>query len=350
MEVEALERAPDIETLRDEWDALALASARPTIYNTHDYTMCSWKHFDAHHSNLCVLTAREDGRLVGLLPLRRRRRRRGFELVLEQAATVEVDRVTLLAEAGREAEVWTAFISTIEQLRWDLWNMAEVTEGSPLLDALEPTAGRARLRVTRTPAGTGFLMDLSGSWEDVLAGHKSFRRRLKKFQRLVPNHRVEVYDDPESVLAGLDLYRQVDAASWKTGEIGISRSAVVEGFFADLMPQLAAEKRTAVRILRNGSDLLAADITHTFGTTAYLHSAVYAESAGHHSPGTVFTGLVAEELMASSITTGDLLTGHADYLRPWASEEVGTFDVSVARRSVRSTFNRVQRSVQKSLR
>lgn len=344
MKVEAVERAPDIEALRDEWDALALASARPTIYNTYDYTMCSWKHFDAHHSSLCVLTVRDDRRLIGLLPLRSRRRRRGLELVLEQAATVEVDRLTLLAEPGRESEIWSELIPVIEQLRWDLWNMAEVTEGSPLLEATSPLAER-RLRVSRKRTGDGFLMDLSGSWEEFLAGHKSFRRRLKKFQRLVPDHRVEVYDDPDSVLAGLDLYRQVDARSWKTGEVGISRSAAVQDFFTDLMPQLAAEKRSSIRILRDGSDLLAADITHTFGHIAYLHSAVYAEEAGHHSPGTVFTGLVAKDLMASSITTGDLLTGHAEYLRPWASEEVATFDVSVARRSLKSTLNRAQRSL-----
>jgi len=339
--VEVIDGEAEIATLREEWDDLAARSSHPTIYNTYDYTMASWGHFDSHQSSLRVVVAREpSGELVGLLPLRVRRRRGGLEIVLEPAAAVEVDRVSLMARPGTESDVWDDMLPAILDLRWDVWNSAEVPEAAPLFGALSRLTARPgsrRLDVSEEGAGSGLLIDLSGTWPDFLAGHKSFRRRLKKFEREVPHYEIDLYADPGDILEGLDAYRRVDEQSWKAGRIGISKSDTARRFFADLLPRLAADGRSAVRILRNGSELLAADVTHTFGTTAFLHSATYTQVAAAHSPGTIFTGLVLCDFMKSEIVTGDLLTGHADYLRPWASDEVATYNVTVTKDGLKAS-------------
>lgn len=350
MRIEVIEERTHIDHMRAEWDSLALRSAIPSIYNTFDYVMCSWEHFDAHHSSLQIVSVRDaDGALVGLLPLRTRRRRRGLETVLEQAATVEVDRVSLLAVPGTEAEVWAELLPVIAELSWDVWISAEVRADAVLHSVLDgPAAGALKFRTSKQDAGSGILMDLDLTWSDFLASHKSFRRRLKKFERLVPDYQIDVYTKPGEMAEGLEAYQLVASESWKAGEIGISRSDRVKRFYEAVMPRLAAEGRTAIRILRDGDELLASDITHTFGSTAFLHCAAYTEASGRHSPGTVFTGLVACELMKSEVSTGDLLTGHADYLLPWASSSIATYDVSVTRRGVKRSLLDAQALAQSS--
>jgi len=337
--VEILDKVTDLADLRPVWDELALSSTNPSIYNTYVYTVCSWQHFDSHQSELRVLAWRDGhGDVLALLPLRLRRRRRGLELVLERAATVEVDRLSLLAPAGTEHAAWTAFLPAIASLPWDVWELPEVTATASPLPAIERFHDRRwQCRIEQEDSGSGLLIDLDDNWPEFLARHRSFRRRFKKFERDVGDYRIEHYRDESEILEGLAAYRSVEASSWKTGGIGIDRSDRVSAFYDDLLPQLAAADQTSVRILLAADEPIAADITHTFGGMAFLHTAVYADSAAEHSPGTIFTGLVLAEHMASGLTAADLLTGHADYLRSWAATEVPTMNLRVRRATAKNT-------------
>ncbi len=337
MDVVAVDERGLDDALLDEWDRLAVRSSPPSIYNTPTYTLASWRHFD-RASDLIVMVVRDGGRLVGLLPLRLRRRLRGAEVLLEAAATVEVDRVSLVAEPGAESRVWRAVLPRIAELKWDAWHLAELTEGSPLHAELDRWCDEHDLTVAHEPAGDGLIIDLPSSWEEFIAAHKSFRKRFKRFERDVPDYAIDRFRTPETILDGLAIYRSIHAQSWKAGRIGVFRTDRVTGFIERVMPQLAAEGRTTVRVLRAGCEPLAADITHRLGPVAYLHSAVYTEAAGHHSPGTMFTGLVLNELREEGATRADLLTGHADYLRAWASEIVPSSNVVVARQGVKRSM------------
>lgn len=349
MKTNVIEDELEIQGLRFEWDQLSLQTASPTIYETFDYMMSSWRVFDGRKSKLVVITVRDDeDALVGLAPLRLRRRKRGIlpEVVLEYAATVEVDRLGVLASRNHECAVWEAVVPAALELSWDVWELPETPVDGPCVPAIRAAfEDSADFELSTQPSGAGFLLDLSQTWAEFVAKHKSFRRRLKKFERELPNYEIDHYLDPSTVAIGLDLYEEIADRSWKPGKVGISKSEMHRAFYDDLMPTLTANGRSGVRVLRSGTDLIAADITHVWGGTAFFHCAVYDEAFADHSPGTIFTGLVLREFFDSSVTDGDLLTGHADYLRAWTCGEVETHDLMVRRQNTHARLLDVQRPI-----
>lgn len=327
---------PDrVRSLSGEWNDLAAAVTIPSIYDTCEYVLASWANFDAHHSNLRIIVVRgPDGRVDGLFPLRVRTRRRGIvaERLLEPAGAVQVDRPSVLIRPGSEPRVWEAGLEVIRQLRWDSWQLPEVGAQSASDDIDRQIFQHGlELQITSEPSGSGLLINLEQTWADFLANHKSFRRRLKRFERAMPNWTIDRYVGASEIRQGIEHYEAVADNSWKPGRVGMTRSPQHRRFHQDLLPQLAAQRRTGIRILRNGDDLVAADLTHEFAGRAFFHSAVYDQRFGDLSPGTVFTGLVLREFFDRPTSVGDFLTGYADYLRPWSFAEVPTRNIEVLR-------------------
>ncbi|MGF1596570.1 MAG: GNAT family N-acetyltransferase [Acidimicrobiales bacterium] len=335
MRIVILDNASEIATIRKEWDELAASSASASIYNTSDHLLTAWRHLTPDGTRPWIVTVRaDDGELIAAVPLRFRRR--PLETVLEWLVTRHVDRLGPLVRPGFEDPAWRLLLPEILSARWDQWSVAELERSSSLASALLTVAKEYPVRVTTSKPGEGMIVDLSGSWDGFLAAHKSFRRRLRRFEAAFPDHHIDRFDRPDDVAAGLERYLAVTRRSWKYRSVGVSESEVVEGFYAELLPLLAVEGRTAVSILRVGDDDIAADITHRFGSTAFMHSAVYADDWADHSPGTLFTGLVLRDLMSTDLVAADFLTGYADYVRPWASSTADVVTVTIARSTVRT--------------
>src|SRR3954470_10115336 len=61
-------RTEEFERLHDEWNALLSSSGSNCVFLTHEWLFTWWKHL-ANGRQLSILTARENGRLIGVLPL-----------------------------------------------------------------------------------------------------------------------------------------------------------------------------------------------------------------------------------------------------------------------------------------
>src|SRR5207248_6693506 len=57
--------------LHDEWNTLLAASAADCAFLTHEWLFTWWKHL-ADGRELTIVTARDGGNLIGILPLARR--------------------------------------------------------------------------------------------------------------------------------------------------------------------------------------------------------------------------------------------------------------------------------------
>src|SRR5262245_47610886 len=72
MIIEKIDTNKRFELLHDEWNALLRTSASSCLCLTPEWLFTWWKHF-AERRTLSMLTAREDGTLVGILPISVRR-------------------------------------------------------------------------------------------------------------------------------------------------------------------------------------------------------------------------------------------------------------------------------------
>src|SRR5437867_3845318 len=68
MIVERIQTVEGFEQLHDEWNALLRASTSDCVFLTHEWLTTWWKHL-ADRRVLSILTARLNGKLIGIMPL-----------------------------------------------------------------------------------------------------------------------------------------------------------------------------------------------------------------------------------------------------------------------------------------
>src|SRR5262245_48226632 len=71
MQIQTIQTIDEFLGLRDEWNALLEASSSNCVFLTHEWLSTWWKHL-AEGRRLHIVTARKDGKLVGVLPLAER--------------------------------------------------------------------------------------------------------------------------------------------------------------------------------------------------------------------------------------------------------------------------------------
>ncbi len=327
-----------LDQLRDEWDRLALSVDHPLIYNSFDYQVTSWRHFDAHQSRPQVITVRTDsGELVGLAPFRLRDRRRGAinETVLEYLGLATTDRPAVLARPGWEAEVWAGVASAIAETPFDRWEVHESVLDTPAHAHLERLIARLTaddgVRVLREDGGDTTLVDTTGSWDEFLADHKKIRKALSKFHRRNPDVVLNRYADPETILDGLARYERLAASTWKAGKVGLLKSDATRDFYRRLLPVLAAEGRATIRVLETDDEVVAAQMGLVFGDRFFGHMHDHNTAYDDYSPGMIVVALGLQDCFESDIVVADFLTGYAGYLGRWSDLRARTESVTIVR-------------------
>ena len=98
--------------LREEWDALLATSASDCVFLTHEWLFTWWKHL-ADGRDLAIITARDGGKLIGILPLARRTAQ--YARMMPEVAEflgsgiIGSDYLDVIIEKGREDDVLGEF-------------------------------------------------------------------------------------------------------------------------------------------------------------------------------------------------------------------------------------------------
>jgi CelD/BcsL family acetyltransferase involved in cellulose biosynthesis len=205
-----VERGPIAELFCD-WDRLHGASPGATPFQSARWARAWWPHWAAGAQPYLV-AVREEGRLVGLAPLVRRRRA-GVRL-LEPVGIEPGDYWDVLAEPGRAADVAATVAGTLHARSrdWDALMLRTVPPASAFPGALD----RFRVRIgvhrpVRAPA-----IELPDSFDAYLAAlpssrRKDLRRHLRQIDRDVELHEVT---DPERLPAFVARWRELRRMQW----------------------------------------------------------------------------------------------------------------------------------------
>src|SRR5262245_55508018 len=110
--VEVVDTCERFARLCGDWTALLKFSAANCLFLTHDWLFTWWKHL-SNGRHLAILTARHDGRLIGILPVCERPAQvarimpRALEFL--GSGVIGSDYLDVIAERGREDEVAHVF-------------------------------------------------------------------------------------------------------------------------------------------------------------------------------------------------------------------------------------------------
>jgi CelD/BcsL family acetyltransferase involved in cellulose biosynthesis len=182
----------ELESLRDEWEALLLRSSanEPTL--SPDWLLAWWRVFGgAGGRTLRVLTVRNDGKLVGLVPLLSRTvsyrpgiRFRRLELLAsgeDEADEICSEYVGIVADRNHEAAVIESFADAVVRDELGPWNEIVLSsmDGGRLAPSLLAGALRS-LGIDVTVAAQSWSphVPLASSWDGYLGALPSSRRYL----------------------------------------------------------------------------------------------------------------------------------------------------------------------------
>lgn len=181
----------EMDVLSGEWNHLLDDSASHVPFLRHEYLINWWKTRGGGEwgadSQLVVVTAREEGQLVGVAPLFWTSNHLG-EPVLMLMGSVEIsDYLDLLAkpqDLDRFAAGLLDFLPTLDLPDWKALDLYNFLEDSPTLAALEHAALEHQWQFTLEQVQHSPYITLPGDWETYLTGiDKKQRHEIRRKMR-----------------------------------------------------------------------------------------------------------------------------------------------------------------------
>ena len=328
----------DWEALAPVWDRLLLAVPGHTVFQTYEYQRLWWRHFGSDNDLFIVLLVR-DHQIRGIAPLQigtvkeygRWLRRLAFI-----GSRWEVDRPRLLfpAEEGTLTRALVAFLAARAD-RWDFLDFHEQPADSASLAALERAFRSAGYLVGRTRDSDCAYLPLAGTWAGFLAGKsQTFRKNIKTAGRRLGEVEYRVYDTPAEVAQQLEVYRGIEARSWKSGEgVGMSRDDAYFEFYREMAERFGKARAFVIRMLRVGGKPVAGTfgLAHdgVFYSLQIAHDAEFSRS----SPGTYLEALEMEQCYREGFREYEFLGGFLSNKSRWTSSYRFTAQLHVYRRT-----------------
>ncbi|PYM19492.1 MAG: hypothetical protein DMD78_24685 [Candidatus Rokuibacteriota bacterium] len=251
------------------------------------------------------------GRLLALLPLVEIAPGR---LMLAGGADVS-DYLDVLARRGSETEAWSALLEARAADR-AVWELHAVPGASPTVTAVPALAAAVGL-VARTAVEERCpVTALPDSWDALLASldkkHRhELTRKLRRFEREVPDGRVAWESTPAGIERRLDDFLALHRAS-REGKAKFM-DARMERFFRRAIVALAAAGAARIAFLDLPDGPIAAFVTLEWDGTVGLYNSGFAPARAALSPGLVLLAHVVRDAIERGRRRFDFLRGEERY-------------------------------------
>lgn len=290
------------DALAPEWDGLVAAMARPSPFFLQGWLRALWPLCD--EPRICV--ARQDGHLVGALPLDVRRR--SGVRVAEFIGGGNSHLADLLIAPDAGGDVATALLDEARRSSFDFADLFGMPAGSRIAQA----AGLRLLERVEAP-----VLDLDRDWEAVYASKTSTKTRQtnrRKLRRLGELGRLEfsLAVEPDDVGSALDETFRIHELRWRGRADGSGLRR----------PEVRAAQRAAYRSLAGIARILTLSIDGraiayncvlVVANRLYSHRLAFDPAYAQWSPGLACTLEICERAAAEGIERVEFLGGGEEY-------------------------------------
>jgi len=326
--------------LKPLWDRMLRAVPQHTVFQTYEYQRLWWRHFGSDNELFIVILLR-DGAVQGIAPFQietvklygRYFRRLGFI-----GSRWEVDRPRLLfpSDDRGPTRALVGFLAA-RRKKWDLCELHEQPTGSEGLGALEQAFRAAGYLVGRSRDSACAYLTIQGTWEQFLAGKsQTFRKNLKtagRRLRAAGEVGYRVYDTAPEVLEQLEVYRGIEARSWKRDQgVGVSRDGDYFEFYREMAELFARRREFVIRMLTVGGTPVAGTFGLSYAGTFYSLQIAHDSAFKRSSPGTYLEGLEMEQCFGDGYREYEFLGGFLNNKSRWTSTFRHTTQLHVYRR------------------
>ena len=341
IEVRCLHSLRDAQPFREAMNALNLASARPDPFSTFEFYANHLRNGvpDPATAQLWLLLAFIEDRLVGYLALKLRRLRVLClpAAKLELLTAFKAARPHLIVAADSRAAVQAAIYAYIfgRRREWSLLEFAQQDASSALLPppAQATSDGYSFQQWPNLENGSiAVRWDSSTAYFSALSG--KFRRSVSRQMRtLLAAGDVQLLtsSDQETLSPLLELYRSVEAHSWKARTDvafeGVDRR--IE-FYRELM-EPGQPMRITIHVLLLDGVPIAGLITGIFAGGLYALQMAYDDRYGRLAPGSALLLMGMRLAIESAYRFFDLLQGFGYHKERWLAQMTGTQSLQIYR-------------------
>ncbi len=364
LSLSVIDNIASFEKLEGDWRDLMSHASAATVFMQWEWHFTWWQVFARKNDSLHIMAWRQDGRLVGVLPLYKQSSWIPGTSCLHLIGTGEnqIDEVAteygdLLVDTAVEAEVVSSAVENL--LRFDGWQnmkLMSMLQDSLLATALEKASSANTLTIS---AGQRYRVALTGNEEDYLATlSKSRAKRIKRSQRAIAREgdikisvieSIDEFDQAFRQLAELNHERQ-DHKQRKS----VFASTRFKRFHYELCLRLHKAQAADIVRFHLGSRLLAVLYCFYDDTCCYYYQSGFVrKDANKFMPLTVAHLLEMQRSRDAGRTHYDLMRGRPPcYKDEYACETQAMVDISVfkssnilravsAYRALRSTASRL---------
>lgn len=293
------------------WQALHAASALRSPFLSWIW-QSEWTRAFAPNARLEIRRVTDQaGRLLGLLPL--------YEAepgVLRLIGGVDVsDYLDLLAEAGRETDVWATLLASRPPAR-PVWDLHSVPAASPTVTRLPALAAEHGVDVTTALEERCPILALPTTWEAYLAGlsgkqRHELLRKMRRLEREVPDARAVGLGSRADVEARFDDF----LALHRQSRVGKARfmDERMEVFFRRVSAMLAEADAFRLWLLDGPGGPLASFLCLEWNGTVGLYNSGFRPEAAALSPGLILLAHVIRDAIERGQRRFDFLRGEERY-------------------------------------
>jgi CelD/BcsL family acetyltransferase involved in cellulose biosynthesis len=335
-----IERVDAFRALAEEWACLHDACPDSTPFNSWEWLFSWWQAY-GEGKQLCLLTCRFDGRLVGIAPL---------YLVLEKAGIGLSARVMRLIGDGSADSDYLDFLihpemrSSVLSLlcEWlasdsgcDVLALRELPESSLLPAAFRRVAERRKLSL-RVEHGACGAVQLPQTFNEFLQSRQPrFRTKLRALLKRVDKGDVQIDMQvaPHTLRRRLRSLFDLHQARWRgVGAEGVFNQRSKRAFYAHFALRFARRGWLRLYSLRCGDSYLAHQLCFGMRGVTYLLQEGFDVADPAASYGQMLRAAVMRHLIEQGGETRyDFLGGISKHKQDWGAAEGKIVDLVVAR-------------------
>jgi len=327
MKLHTIDTVEEFLAQRDQWNALLESSSSNCVFLTHEWLSTWWKHLA--QGRLRILTARDSGSLIGILPVAERPAQvtRMMPRVLQFLGSggIGSDYLDLIAVKGREHEVAAAFADHLHS-RGLMLQLSQLRGESCLASVLANHLQQRAWTVAKTKLNVCPYIDLRGhTWASyLLTLGPNIRKNINRYLRNLPrtfDMKVDCVQTPAEAGRALEVAIELHKKRWDiAGTSEAFNSDAVISFHREFA-QLAAQ-RGWLRILILWLDGAAAAALYglRYGPTFYFYQSGFDPVYCKQSVGVATMGLAIKTAIEEGASEYDFLHGNEEYKFHWAQE------------------------------
>jgi CelD/BcsL family acetyltransferase involved in cellulose biosynthesis len=312
MRIELHENA--VEELADEWRDLYATDPLATPFVSPAWALACMRHYSGE-ARSWVLTARDDGRLIGLAPLAIRRGRgiRSLHVPAEQLSDYWD---VLSLPAAREA-VLEAIAAELRRRagEWDELTLGRLPQTSATAAALERAGVLAR-RGTGLPSPG---LELPASFDEYLRGLPSgHRSNLRRHLRRLDDGELELRTvlDPEEIETAVGQWHELRLRQWSEQQrrlYPLQATGRFPAFIRDVLLELAPAGRALLWEFRAGGRLVGSYVNFVSEQAFYWYLGGYDPDAAGLGVGKIAIGEGIRTSIAARRGYFDFMLGAEPY-------------------------------------